>query len=141
MEKCRSWDVLETIYILDFMTVSQSTVSQYDTFPSDIFSATFSQRHFLSEHFFKSIVNFKSIMDVPSSRLILDIGSLFPALFRSIFPVPGCLFPAPKNISHVPCSRLFWRQCSLFPAVLGPKFPVPGNPYQSLLGAMKTRKT
>ena len=85
------------------------------------------------------------LRNVPCSRLFLALFSLFPAVFRPVFPVPGCfrtnvpcsrlffsqcsLFPA--VFDHVPCSRLFFSQCSLFPAVLGPMFPVPGNPFLS----------
>ena len=51
---------------------------------------------------------------VPCSRLFLGQCSLFPALFRPVFPVPKVR-----------------PQCSLFPAVFGPMLPVPGNPYPS----------
>ena len=65
------------------------------------------------------------LRNVPCSRLFLALFSLFPAVFRPVFPVPGCFR------TNVPCSRLFFSQCSLFPAVLGPMFPVPGNPFLS----------
>ena len=84
-------------------------------------------------------------LNVPCSRLILASCSLFLAVFRLVFPVPGCfrtnvpcsrLFFSqcsllPAVLDHVPCSRLFFIRCSLFPAVLGPMFPVPGNPFPS----------